>query len=82
MDRVQVLSLPVLADRTCAEGSEHPPFGMKVDDPPEGDEQRADGRGADEPEPERGARQQRRAQRGGEQRRAHSVAAHRDSLPI
>ena len=57
------------------------PFRMEVNDPAEGDEQRADGRGTDEPEPERGARQQRRAQRDGEQRRAQPVAAHRDPLP-
>src|SRR6478672_3150180 len=54
---------------------------MKVNDPAEGDQERADGRGTDEPEPERSAGQEHRAQRGREQRRAHSVAAHRHSPP-
>ena len=48
-----------LTDRTRAECGKHRPFRMEVDDPAEGDQQRADDSGAGQPQPERGDGQQR-----------------------
>jgi hypothetical protein len=77
-DPVQVRAFH-LTDRMGAEGSKDLSFRMEINNPAESDQQRADGRGTDEPQPERSGGQERRAQRADEQRRAHSVAGHRHS---